>query len=294
MNGTFHFSLIDKFCFYCSYFYYKLILPFEVKRPRWRLWWYELQYTIEKFKNYKANRAYPFDDNVVVTRFGTFKIRPDTSDAANVSPAFERRDQNFLLSLIKEILGKDKRILFLDIGGDLGSYSILAANQFASDKMGIHCFEPVQSSCDLISENLRLNRVENRVVLHPVALLNQDNPETKIYLDEATPGSSTIKNSDTVQSSTIVVKAQKLDSLLLKEIPAYDVIIMKIDVEGVEKEVLLGAEKVLHEGKDVFLMVEDFIDPSIITFLQENNWHFLKKVTTYNSWWKYSSSPGSV
>ena len=62
--------------------------------------------------------------------------------------------------------------------------------------------------------------------------------------------------------------------------------LLKIDVEGVEREVLLGAENVINSGKEVYVMLEDFINPEIISFMEQNGWSFLTKVTSYNSWWR--------
>jgi hypothetical protein len=47
----------------------------------------------------------------------------------------------------------------------------------------------------------------------------------------------------------------------------------------------MGAEKVIASGKDVYVMLEDFIDPGIISFMEQHQWSFLAKRTSYNSWW---------
>lgn len=254
------------------------------------MWWYEFKYTIAKFKDYNTSIPWRYSQSKIRTKFGVFKIRANTSDAANVSPAFERRDINYLLRLIKKYVKKDKRVLFLDIGADLGGYSVIVANYFKEDSVKVKCFEPVGDSCLLIKENLVLNNIENKVELYPVALLNEKNDHAEINLDTITPGSSSITSAGEVDNKTIIIKTERLDDIISDEIKEYDTIIFKIDVEGVEKEVLLGAQRILNSGKDIYIMVEDFINPEIIKYLEKNGFNFMTKVTSYNSWWHYKTS----
>src|SRR4030042_6310502 len=104
MLKKYRYTFMDNLLFYCSYFYYKLILPLEVKKPRFKLWLYEWHYSLAKFINYQMNVPWKYTIDTIQTRFGTFKIRTNTSDAANVSPAFERRDQNYLVRTINELV----------------------------------------------------------------------------------------------------------------------------------------------------------------------------------------------
>ncbi len=287
MQKKYRYTFFDNLSFYFSYLFYKCILPLEVKKPRWKLWWYEWLYSLAKVSDYTRNIPWRYSIDRITTRFGTFKIRINTSDAANVSPAFERRDQNYLLAVINKLCKQNKKVLFLDIGGDLGSYSVLVGNRFKNESVQIKCFEPVKESCDLIKENAALNGIEDAIEIFQVALLNEDNPEARITLDVGTPGSSTMKNSSSENIKEIVIRTNKLDTLLADTIAGYDVIVCKIDVEGVEREVLLGAENVINSGKEVYVMLEDFINPDIITFMEQNGWSFLAKTTSYNSWWYF-------
>jgi FkbM family methyltransferase len=287
MQKTFTYSLKDKLMFYASYFFYKVIIPFEVRKPRWRLWLYEWKYTIEKFKEYNVSIAWPYTIDTISTKFGIFKIRLNTSDAANVSPAFERRDVNYLLKLLKTLRKKNRKVLFCDIGADLGGYSVIVGNRFQNKGVTVKTFEPVQESCTLIQENVRMNHLDTSVELFPVALSNENNPAVTITLNIATPGSSSMVNAGSANVKECVIETKKLDDVIKDMVTDYDVLVLKIDVEGMEQQVLEGAHRVIKSGKEVFVMIEDFIDPAIITYMQNAGWHFLKKVTSYNSWWRY-------
>lgn len=288
MKNKYHYSFLDKLFFYLSYFFYKIIIPFEVRDPRWKMWWYEFRYTIAKFKDYNRSIPWKYSRNIIKTKFGTFRIRTGTSDAANVSTAFERRDINYLLRLVRKLINKGKKVLFLDIGADLGGYSVIVASYFRKDAVKVKSFEPVEASCFLIKENLALNNIEDKVELYPVALLNNKNDRAEIKLDSVTPGSSSMTSEG--ENRTLFIKTDKLDNVIGGEIPDYDAIVFKIDVEGVEQEVLEGAKGVIDSGKDIYIMVEDFIKPEIINYLGKNDFDFLAKVTSYNSWWHYQKS----
>ncbi len=285
MKQKFTFNLLSKLGFYFRYFFYKAIIPLEVKSPKFKMWWYEALYSLMKFKNYEICLTWPFNDDLIKTRFGKFRIRANTSDAANVSPAFERPDQNYLINLIKTLSGHDQRVLFLDIGGDLGSYTVLVGNRFKSYNVDIKCFEPIEDSCVLIRENIQLNMLEGKAELYPFALLNKNQEEVEIKLNIGSPGSSSLTETTQQKTKTLVVQTRKLDDVLSDDDLEYDAVVMKIDVEGVEKEVLQGASKFVQKAKSVHVMVEDFINPDIIQFLQNEGWEFSAKVTTYNSWW---------
>lgn len=291
----FNYSALEKVLFYFSYFFYKLIIPFEVKIPRFKLWLYEWVYSLKNLfaqmggNKFPRSYLYPFSDKIIRTRFGSFKIRPGTSDAANVSPAFERRDVNFLFRTLRELSRKQKKVLFLDIGGDLGTYSVAVAKKFPG--VSVFCFEPIPESCRYIRENLKMNRVADRVKLFPYALSDKDNLTLSIRLNENMPGSSSSVSSNWKTAEKfrdIRIKTKKLDTLVGKQAGKYDAIIFKIDVEGMEQKVLLGSKRTLACGKDIRLMVEDFVEPGIIRYLEKNRVEFTGKKTDYNSWWAVS------
>jgi FkbM family methyltransferase len=277
----FEFTLLNKLIFYGTYFWYKLILPFEVRTPRLRLWMYELVYTLHKFRDYEYCKPWTYAEDLLVTRFGSFRIRKDTADAANVSPAFERRDLNHLFGCIKGLLQEGKRVLFLDVGGDIGTYSIAVANRFTDEAVTVMCFEPIPASCDLIRQNIKLNSLEGQVELIEVALMDEPQEQLKICLNTLAPGSSSIKG----EGEEVMVRADRLDSVLKGGISDFDAVVIKIDVEGVEENVLRGASGLLELGVETHLMVEDFIDQSIINYLEGADWAFKGKFTEYNSWW---------
>jgi FkbM family methyltransferase len=286
MAKQFRYRLKDKIAFYLEYFVFKVFLIwFEVKKPKLKMFFYELLYSAKKFFDYASLLPSPFRDDIIKTRFGIFKIRPNTVDMSNVSPAFERRDVNYLLGLIRKLKNDGKKILFVDVGADIGTFTITIGNAFRDyDKLSILAFEPAKSSYALLEENIKINNLHDKVKIYKFALFNQDNREIEFHFNPEAPGSSGLKRSYSAAGSQKVI-TKTLDSVLSDKVNAYDCLICKIDVEGVETEVVQGGENTLHSVKDIYLLVEDFINPSIINYLETRNIGFLCKLTPYNSWW---------
>ena len=272
----------EKVRFYFSYLFYKVLIPLEVLNPRWKMWAYEWRYSLRKFVDYSCCLPWVGDESLIETRFGRFRVRLNTADAANVSPAFERLDVNQLLGLLEQSTRAEESVLFLDVGGDIGTYSVTVANRFGS-KVDVHCFEPIPPSAELIRENLSLNGLDSFVQIHEVALSDQTESRIEICLDDAAPGSSSAFG----EGTAFDVPSERLDVLLKNQWVHYDTVILKLDVEGMETQVLRGCEGLLRSGCRVELMVEDFLDHSVLDYLVQRGWEFKAKRTDYNSWWSY-------
>jgi|GEM_PF-1019052 len=283
----YRYRLKDKIIFYWKYFIVKIFyLWFEVKNPKFKMFLYELLYSSMKLIDRASLLPSPFKDDLVETKFGRFKIRPGTVDMSNVSPAFERRDVDYLLGLIQQLMKSGKRILFADIGADLGTFTVTVGNRFRKyDKIFIVAFEPADSSHALLEENIRLNRLEDKTGKYKFALFNEDDREMEFTFNIKAPGASGLGRQGSIEDRQKVY-TKTLDSLLKDTITSYEVIVLKIDVEGVETEVLQGGERVLHSVNEAYLLVEDFINPAIVNYLEDIRAEFLCKLTPYNSWWR--------
>lgn len=282
----FKFRIKDKTAFYWKYFILKVFyLWFEVKKPKIKVFIYEILYSAMKFVNYASMFPSPFKTNLVETRFGIFRIRPYTVDMSNVSPAFERQDIDYLLKLICKLKNENKKILFLDVGADIGTFTITVGNKFKDyENLHIMAFEPASSSYALLEENTNLNNLQEKVDVYNAALFSEDNKELAFQFNPDAPGSSSLKFSGAILNSQMVT-TKTLDFILMGKANNCDVIIFKMDVEGVETEVLKGAEKILSSGMEVYLLIEDFINPAVINHLERIGAKFICKLTPYNSWW---------
>ncbi|MDA8078246.1 MAG: FkbM family methyltransferase [Nitrospiraceae bacterium] len=289
---SFHFSPKDKIAFYWNYFSSKVIfLWFEVKRPKTTVFLYEIIYSFLKIFNRSSLFPSPFSTSLVVTRFGAFRIRPHTVDMSNCSPAFERKDIDYLLKTMEGLIREGERILFFDIGADIGTFTVTLGNRYRGyENLSIMAFEPALSSYEILKENISLNDLSGKAVLFNFALFSKDNVKLEFQFNSNAPGSSGIKMSMGGDAVNEIVPAKTLDAVVENSLDGYDVLIFKMDVEGAEIEVLKGALKALNSGKKIILLVEDFVNPAIIEYLQGIGADFLCKLTPYNSWWHYRRS----
>jgi len=120
--------------------------------------------------------------------------------------------------------------LFFDIGANVGSYTLLASGQTGANSITL---EPVKSTFEILSKNIELNNLQNKVQLINAGAGAQAG-EIRFSADEDT-GNHVLAENETGKTNTITVPVITVDSLSIDH-PA----LIKIDVEGFETEVLKG------------------------------------------------------
>ncbi|MBI4397667.1 MAG: FkbM family methyltransferase [Candidatus Omnitrophica bacterium] len=138
---------------------------------------------------------------------------------------------------------------FVDVGANVGAYSILAAS------LGVPCvsFEPVPETFKIFLENIRLNNFEGFITAHNRALSSHEGEVTITRELDAT--NHIVSNGKSLSSrgtQTVQVQAQTLDNVLENQIPS----LIKIDAEGHDLEVLEGAVKILSAPSLQALIIE--------------------------------------
>lgn len=119
----------------------------------------------------------------------------------------------------------------IDIGANIGAFSIYAA----SHNSKVYAIEPEPNNLKALKRNIELNNMSNKIIVCPYGISNFKG--TAIINDAG--GGSTIKDS---HPTGIEVEIMSLDNFFaLHQIKNVD--IMKIDVEGAEPEIILGASR---------------------------------------------------
>jgi FkbM family methyltransferase len=180
---------------------------------------------------------------IVKTSMGIFKTRPHTLDFQYVNYAYEIG--------IKHFIEKENCDIFIDAGACLGEYSIWMA------KKGITCytFEPVNSSYRMIMENIGLNNVSSLVNAYNYGLGNTD--ETSYFkINPINFGASKRVNNKEEGTDKFIIK--RLDDVFDKfNIPTSANIIFKIDVEGMEAQLLEGAKRFIMHYPNLLFIIEE-------------------------------------
>ena len=137
--------------------------------------------------------------------------------------------------------------IFIDIGANLGYYSLLAAN--LGDFSDIHAFEPHPETYELLLINIGRNNFQGDITSHCLAASNK---HKSMFINKKARGDNSI--SDNEGNATIPIKTVPLDALFNFSERR---IAMKISVEGHEMQVLKGATDLFSRNK-VLLQVEIF------------------------------------
>ncbi len=285
VGKVFDFTRAHRYAFVRTYVLSKTVFfRRDVHFPRSRLFIYEIVYSL-----CRAMGRPPLDLrwlrlDRVSTVFGVFNIRPGTIDAACVSPAFERPDLDHLLARLLEFLSAGRSVQFLDVGADVGTYAISVMNRLRrhGDIRAV-AFEPSQSSFELLRQNLRDNDLETLVSSRQLALGDGSVTSALLRFDLREPGGSGLTPVWAQGTEFEKVQVSTIDAELPSLVP--DVLVLKLDVEGGEIPVLEGARATLAAADRVLLLVEDFIDDSVVDYLKKSGWSFDDKLTPYNSFW---------
>lgn len=134
----------------------------------------------------------------------------------------------------------------VDIGMHLGYFTTLFA-QLVGPKGQVHSFEPTPSTCKLASANV--NRFPN-VTVHPLAVWSSRRTLTfhDYGLQWMGYNSFTKARLEAVDKGTpFQVETTTLDSF--RQTLNNRIALVKIDAESAEKEILIGAENLLHNER---------------------------------------------
>jgi len=201
---------------------------------------------------------------------------------------FEEKSIHALTELIMEKRCK----YFVDIGANMGIYTVLFAKRFSFER--IYAFEPDPRNFSQLHANIFLNNLYDKVAIYNLALSSEDSEKT-FYLSRNkkdidneklnTGTSSLLFNKDRhISHAVITVQTIKLDDLLQIKNQS---IVIKIDVEGHEYNVLKGMQNLLSNNNCV-LSLELFQNnfSSVNGYLNDNGYMMLmpefEKSSEYN------------
>lgn len=171
------------------------------------------------------------NNNIIVSYDGYKWVanHPSSIDAA-------RKREFIVIYTCKKIADKNKT--FIDVGACAGMYTVRLAKHYRK----IVAIEPNQENIKILRENLKLNNINNVEIL-PYACGESE------YVATMENRAAQSRITDEPKSKTFKVHVKRLDNIVEKA----DVI--KIDVEGYEKQVIDGASKIIEE-QTPFLIVE--------------------------------------
>ncbi len=168
---------------------------------------------------------------------------------------------------------KDK--LVIDIGANIGKYTILLS-KLVGDHGEVISFEPLEETFNLLKNNCNLNNRNNIKLIKKVC--SNKKGETVFYIDILNPATNSIYPQNHKQS--IIVESDKIDNMISEN---QNVALIKVDVEGAELEVLIGAEKLIKRDRPIIIFEawNDYEKKKIEKFLGRFNYE-IKHINMYN------------
>lgn len=141
---------------------------------------------------------------------------------------------------------------FMDIGANKGEFAIHAA--LAVGNQGkIVAFEPEPVNCSWIKKSIVKSGICNIVVEE--AAIGAKDGALNLYIGEKSGWHSLVKSEENLKKDSLKVSVYQLDEYLEKN-PLPNLKAIKIDVEGFEKEVLIGAHKTLSLNDNLILFID--------------------------------------
>lgn len=173
-------------------------------------------------------------------------------------------------------LANNKTPIIFDVGANIGTFTTWLSNYFPKGK--VYSFEPQRLVFQILCGNLAVNNLFNVYPYHMA--LGNDNGRIQFlepdYNEPADFGTFSLKN-NTIKnkSESTIIDLYKIDSFVEGfQIPKID--LLKIDAEGMDLDILKGAEKTIKDFNPVIFV--EFFDNNISkkdeisNFLLEHNY----------------------
>lgn len=208
----------------------------NLQNKEWKLIWIAIVYILKKKSNKK--------DIIVTSNLGKFFIRKNTIDFKLANSAYECL---VMKSIKGQLVISD---LFIDIGANIGTYSIYAA------KFGIKslAFEPVIDNFISLTKNIALNGYEQLITSYNYGLSYKKESSAFNYYS-LKPGASSIHELKR-KGKKVKVQLEVFDQMKFEELKHAKRTLIKIDVEGMELDVLKGMENMLKSDMAFAIIIE--------------------------------------
>jgi FkbM family methyltransferase len=183
---------------------------------------------------------------VVTLPGGSRLLCPPESNIAGAWVAVGLHEYTEMLFVIDVVRPGD---LFLDVGANLGIYTVLAARLGGQ----VVAFEPNSQARRTLEANVRMNSAGETVTIQPFALADYDGSGR---MNVEIQGSSHLlraEAADAPEAPAVTVDVRRLDSVL-KSWAHAGLAFLKVDAEGFDAEVLRGAAGFVRAERPVVLV----------------------------------------
>lgn len=187
--------------------------------------------------------------NVILASGGTLRVRNiDILSKGLLSAGFEPVVQRRILNEVKP------GMVVLDVGANIGFYTIQIA-QLVGKSGCVIAFEPNPSLVSELQMNIRLNGLEN-VLVENMALSDKPGELDFYFPEEGAESHGSLRSNNTFKVRHVKkIVADTLDNVLNRLNIAH-VDFMKVDVEGAEMLVFMGAARLFSRSNKPVIIFE--------------------------------------
>lgn len=189
---------------------------------------------------------------------GKFQMLSNCDDVIVDSLYYNEYNEILELEIFATLCGRSRTIL--DIGANTGIYSVVAG--ISNTKSRIFAFEPYMANAERLKLNLELNQVKNVQVVHQA--VDSYNGLTTFYVPKGQKRISQVcsKNrhfseshlqNDITDYEEINIEVTSLDFFVDQQ-EIINIDLVKIDVESLEMEVLLGSHQFIKVNRPIILI----------------------------------------
>jgi FkbM family methyltransferase len=195
-------------------------------------------------------------------RMSEFDFLPErayvTDNGVKAIPRRRTRDFQMLFvpreQEVKRYLVMEENETFVDVGANVGSYSLMVANEYKGKAVKVIAIEAHPGNYEALCRNIRCNKFENLII--PINKVVSDHKGVVALYERSHDGTRvdsemfSVCNDQLIDASNILhpggnsleIECDTLDNILLN----YRVDVIKMDVEGAEVLALKGATKTLE------------------------------------------------
>ena len=158
--------------------------------------------------------------------------------------------------LLDELQSEHDDILVLDVGANIGYYTLLEADILGATAH-IHAFEPSPENVELLNANIERNEFDTLVTVHQCSVGSKSGSgELKLASKPNSHFMSEVnKPRNTVQ--TIAVDVVTVDGMISETCPeSRTPVVVRMDVEGYERHVFEGMSELFTADRPAVVMVE--------------------------------------
>lgn len=136
-----------------------------------------------------------------------------------------------------------KNSAVLDIGANIGNHTLYFLNE--CDAQFVYCFEPANDTFQILTRNIKINNLEDKVQLMHVGVGSISGHARIKQQRQHDTGFTQLEKSETGDIAIV-----SIDDMDIQE----NIGFIKIDVEGFELEVIKGMEKKLKSDKPLIMI----------------------------------------